>query len=75
MGDRLEHLIEEVGGVVSELLSALDALAAEDLDGMIAPQFLDRTSLLMRARNRIDAELARTARRCRAGGGPRSMTD
>jgi Domain of unknown function (DUF222) len=48
---------------VSELLSALEALAADDLDGMIAPQLLDRSGLLVRARNRIDAELARTARR------------
>ena len=48
---------------MSELLSALEALAADDLDGMIAPQLLDRSGLLVRARNRIDAELARTARR------------
>jgi hypothetical protein len=30
---------------------------------MIAPQLLDRTELLVRARNRIDTELARTVRR------------
>jgi hypothetical protein len=58
-----EHLIEDVGGVVSELLSALDALATDDLDGVAAPQLLDRSALLVRARNRIDAELARTVRR------------
>ena len=46
---------------MGELQSALDALAGEDLDGMVASQFLDRTSMLVRARNRIDAELARTA--------------
>ena len=48
---------------MSELLSALDALAADDLDGMGAPQLLDRSALLVRARNQIDAELARTVRR------------
>jgi hypothetical protein len=48
---------------VSELLSALDALAADDLDSLVAPQLLDRTALLVQAANRIHAELARTARR------------
>jgi hypothetical protein len=48
---------------VSELLSALDALAADDLDALVAPQLLDRTGLLVRAANRIQAELARTVRR------------
>jgi hypothetical protein len=48
---------------VGELQSALDALAAEDLDGMVAPQLLDRTELLVRAANRIAAELTRTVRR------------
>jgi hypothetical protein len=60
---RFEHLIERRGGVVSELLSALDALAADDLDGLVAAQLLDRSALLVQARNRIDAELARTVRR------------
>src|SRR4051794_23497108 len=59
-----EHLIEDLGGVVGELESALDALAAEDLDGLVASQLLDRTAELVRARNRIDAELTRTVRRC-----------
>jgi hypothetical protein len=48
---------------VEELESALDSLAAEDLYGQVAPQLLDRTSALVRARNRIDAELTRTVRR------------
>jgi hypothetical protein len=47
---------------VGELQSALDALAAEDLHTMVAPQLLDRTAQLIRARNRIEAELARTVR-------------
>src|SRR3954463_6769830 len=59
-----EHLIEDLGGVVGELESVLDALAAEDLDGLVASQLLDRTAALVRARNRIDAELTRTVRRC-----------
>ena len=55
---------------MGELQSALDALAGEDLDGLVAPQFLDRTSMLVRARNRIDAELARTARRAELAQAP-----
>jgi hypothetical protein len=51
---------------VGELQSALDALAAEDLDGLVAPQLLDRTALLVRAGNRLDAELTRTVRRADA---------
>jgi multidrug efflux pump subunit AcrA (membrane-fusion protein) len=47
---------------VGELQSALVALAADDLHTMVAPQLLDRTAELVRARNRIDAELARTVR-------------
>ena len=55
---------------MGELQSALDALAGEDLDGMVAPQFLGRTSMLVRARNRIDAELARTVRRAELAQAP-----
>jgi hypothetical protein len=47
---------------VGELESALDSLAADDLHAMVAGQLLDRTAELVRARNRIDAELARTVR-------------
>jgi hypothetical protein len=47
---------------VGELQSALDALATDDLHAMVAPALLDRTAELVRARNRIDAELARTVR-------------
>jgi hypothetical protein len=47
---------------MGELQSALDSLATEDLHAMVAPQLLDRTAELVRARNRIDAELARTVR-------------
>ena len=55
---------------MSELRSALDALAAEHLDDLVAAQLLDRTALLVAARNRIDAELARTVRRAECVQGP-----
>ncbi len=48
---------------MGELASALDALAAEDLHGLPSPALLERTAELVKARNRIDAELARTTRR------------
>jgi hypothetical protein len=48
---------------MDELESLLDAQAAEDLDGLVASQVLDRTTLLVKARNRIDAELTRTVRK------------
>jgi hypothetical protein len=47
---------------MGELLSALDALAAEDLFALPAPDVLDRDRLLIQARNRLDAEIARTTR-------------
>jgi hypothetical protein len=47
---------------VGEFASALDEFLAADLHAMVAPQLLDRTAELVRARNRIDAELARTVR-------------
>ncbi|HEV7423225.1 MAG TPA: DUF222 domain-containing protein [Mycobacterium sp.] len=47
---------------MGELQSALDSLGAEDLHGMVAPQLLGRTAELVRAANRIAAELTRTVR-------------
>src|SRR4051795_8249060 len=44
-------------------MSALDGLAADDLHGLPSAELLDRVAELVRARNRIDAELARTVRR------------
>jgi hypothetical protein len=41
----------------------LDALAADDLGGLVASQVLARTTLRVKARSRIDAELARTVRK------------
>ncbi|MGY1841867.1 endonuclease, partial [Modestobacter sp. SYSU DS0903] len=47
---------------MSELTSALDALAAEELHGLSDGEVLARTALLVAARNRLDAELTRTVR-------------
>src|SRR3954449_13365260 len=51
-------------------MSALDGLAAEDLFGLSAAGLLDRTAVLVAARNRIDAELARTVRRAELAQAP-----
>ncbi|SFL64170.1 DUF222 domain-containing protein, partial [Geodermatophilus ruber] len=45
------------------LTAALEGLAGEDLFGCGAPELLDRTRALVAARNRLEAELARTVRR------------
>jgi hypothetical protein len=47
---------------MGELSSSLDALAADDLHAMVAPRVLDRVAELVRASNRIAAELTRTVR-------------
>ena len=51
---------------MGELQSALDGLAADDLFMLGEADLLDRTAELVRARNRIDAELTRTVRRAEA---------
>src|SRR3954463_8286770 len=51
-------------------MSALDGLAGDDLFGMSAAGLLDRTAALVRARNRIDADLARTVRRAELAQAP-----
>jgi hypothetical protein len=61
-------LIESVGGVVDELLAALDALAADDLAPLFGPALLDRLRPLLVAQNRIAAEIARTVRECEVSG-------
>ena len=48
---------------MSELRSALDALAADDQNGLSDGEVLGRAALLVAARNRLDAELTRTVRR------------
>ena len=47
---------------MGELESALDSLTTDDLHAMASAALLDRTAELVRARNRIDSELARTVR-------------
>jgi hypothetical protein len=47
---------------MGELNSALDALAADDLHALGSAALLDRTAELVRAVNRLQAELARTVR-------------
>src|SRR4051812_28361132 len=43
-------------------MSALDALAAEDLHALFGPALLDRTTMLLTVVNRAQAELTRTVR-------------
>ena len=47
---------------MSELRSAVDALAADDLHGLVDGQLLDRTAELVQSINRLSAELTRTVR-------------
>jgi hypothetical protein len=51
---------------VSELMSALDALAAEELHGLTDGGVLERVAELVAVQNRIAAELTRTVRRADA---------
>jgi hypothetical protein len=53
---------------VGELRSTLDSLAADDLHGMFGPQLLDRLGELVRASNRLAAEVTRTVRECEVAG-------
>jgi hypothetical protein len=52
--------------------AGLDSLAADDLCATPGPGLLDRTRGLVAARNRIDAELARTVRRAETAQAPES---
>src|SRR4051794_41968945 len=51
-------------------MSALDGLAVDDLHRLPSAELLDRTAVLVAARNRIDAELARTVRRAELAQAP-----
>src|SRR4051794_35066769 len=51
-----------MGGVVDALSSLLDELAGEDLHALSSPELLDRIRKMIAARNKLDAELARTVR-------------
>ena len=55
---------------MGELHSALDSLAAVDLQSMFGPQLIERVGALLVERNRLDAELARTVREAEVSGGP-----
>ena len=55
---------------MSELQSALDALAADDLHALDDGAVLDRTALLVAAQNAITAELTRTVRHARVTQAP-----
>jgi hypothetical protein len=50
------------GDALADLECALDRLAAEDTRAMFGPQVLDRTRRLLRAQNRLDAQVARHVR-------------
>src|SRR4051794_27371483 len=50
------------GDALVDLECALDRLAEQDLQGMFGPQVLDRARRLLRAANRLDAQLTRTVR-------------
>ena len=50
------------GDALADLERALDRVAGEDLKAMFGPQVLDRTRRLLRAKNRLDAQAARTVR-------------
>lgn len=55
---------------MSALDAALDALADDDLHVLPSAALLDREAALLRARNRLDAELARTTRRAEIAQAP-----
>ena len=50
------------GDALAELEAVLERLADEDLQSMFGPQVLERTGRLLRARNRLEAQVARTVR-------------
>jgi hypothetical protein len=53
---------------VDELTEALDALAAERIEGLFGPALLERLGPLLTASNRLAAEVARTVRQCELAG-------
>ena len=58
----IEQTFERCGGVVDALMEALDALEHDDLHNMSAADQLARSAALVSAKNRLDAQLARSAR-------------
>ena len=55
---------------MGELASTLDALAVDDLPAMFGPQLLERLGELLKAQNRLAAEVARTVRQCELADAP-----
>jgi hypothetical protein len=55
---------------MGELASTLDSLAVDDLPSMFGPQLLERLAELLRAQNRLAAEVARTVRQCELADAP-----
>jgi hypothetical protein len=55
---------------MGELASTLDALAADDLPAMFGPQLLERLGELLKAQNRLAAEVARTVRQSELADAP-----
>jgi hypothetical protein len=47
---------------LTDLEAVLDRLAADDMKAMLGPQVLDRTTRLLRAQNRLDAQVAHSVR-------------
>jgi hypothetical protein len=58
-----EQTFDKRKGGMGELVSALDALASDDLYLLPGPQLLDRIRDLVLAQNRLAAELTRAVRR------------
>jgi len=50
------------GDALAELEAALERVADQDLKGMFGPQVLERTRRLLRAANRLDAQVSRSVR-------------
>src|SRR3954454_2914536 len=55
---------------MGELASTLDSLAVDDLPSMFGPQLLERLGELLKAQNRLAAEVARTVRQCELADAP-----
>ncbi|RZU34255.1 uncharacterized protein DUF222 [Blastococcus saxobsidens] len=53
---------------MDQLDEALDALAAERIDGLYGPALLDHLAPLLAMQNRLAAEVARTVRQCELAG-------
>src|SRR3954453_23149268 len=64
------HRVGRLEVAMSELRSALDALAADDVHSLAPRQQLDRIAEILEARNRLDAQVARSVRGAEVQEGP-----